>query len=728
MVGRAEGGYSHAEVFGAVDRVLEGALSETVDELLSEARSKKLAELEAELERLKEFIANRQLVIVRRADRTPQQSPGAGEEEGRKKSKKRPDIWFFGGSVVVELKKSESELEDAEKQVSGYVSEFFRDVAKVAIVTDGLKWVFYDVERGDGEVRLIKWGEYYADRDLFDAGSIEQAVRRREALYSAIKSAFKRAIGTKIFYKPDPESIYKLYYPLLSYVDDIKKAVEENGVDGRAIYASYREIMTKLYAGLDDEEMLELFATHTLLQAIVNAILTMVLGKDVGDPVRACAGEPLRPLEVALPHLLWWRDLLGRPGVGALFEDVCESVVSVAYLFDWSYETGLDVFSHLYQDFVDRKFRYKIGEYYTPWWLVELILERLERRGAPARDGVVLDPACGSGRFLVSAFRRKLERGADPDAAYFSVVGIDLNPLAVSIARAELMMAYKQATRNDPPGTPLVFWGDSLGPHIGHKAELFEELKEVSDKLQVIAWSTVYGSPAKGSSKVEALKAVGFLESLMSLALEGLSGGAAAEDVRAEVRRACSGIEGGPRRWACEMAEKALEDDALVGKLRELVKKYRNGVWALPIVSNLFITLMESGGEFRPDIVVTNPPWLELNEIPRSDWGVKVRDYVRERYIKEANLPGQVGQKGDVSLVFLDLALSLVPKGGYVGIVLPAEQTYSGSASSHGVGKLLADAIFKRYGCEGEVIYAGDVFKHGQHASVAILKRGGGRA
>lgn|GEM_PF-1446772 len=129
----------------------------------------------------------------------------------------------------------------------------------------------------------------------------------------------------------------------------------------------------------------------------------------------------------------------------------------------------------------------------------------------------------------------------------------------------------------------------------------------------------------------------------------------------------------------------------------------------------------------RTDIIATNPPWLELNELPRSPWGEHVRRYVRDNIVKGCRdrIPGlsKYAWKGDLSAVFLDLSLGIVGRGGVVGILLPANQSYSGSPSPHGAGKLLTLAVIRRWRASGEILYIGDVFGHGVSASLAIFKR-----
>ena len=63
-----------------------------------------------------------------------------------------------------------------------------------------------------------------------------------------------------------------------------------------------------------------------------------------------------------------------------------------------------DLLKMLYQQLFPETVRHDLGEYYTPDWLAELVIERVGYDGNP--DKRVLDPACGSGTFLVMAINK----------------------------------------------------------------------------------------------------------------------------------------------------------------------------------------------------------------------------------------------------------------------------------------------------------------------------------
>ncbi len=105
-----------------------------------------------------------------------------------------------------------------------------------------------------------------------------------------------------------------------------------------------------------------------------------------------------------------------------------------------------DRLGELYQDLVPLAIRHRLGEYYTPDWLVEWLLDRIAYQGDPTWR--LVDPACGSGTFLMQAIARLRGTAGEsiPPAQLLAMIthniaGFDLNPLAVLSARTNYLMA-----------------------------------------------------------------------------------------------------------------------------------------------------------------------------------------------------------------------------------------------------------------------------------------------
>jgi len=137
---------------------------------------------------------------------------------------------------------------------------------------------------------------------------------------------------------------------------------------------------------------------------------------------------------------------------------------------------GVDLLAQLYQELFPKSLRHKLGEYYTPDWLADHLLEVAGYNGDPRRR--LLDPACGSGTFLLAAIKRICDRGpTDRDRGELcrqvlsGVVGFDLNPLAVMAARANYLIAIRDLLPHIDQVEIPVYLCDSIldEPVVGEK-------------------------------------------------------------------------------------------------------------------------------------------------------------------------------------------------------------------------------------------------------------------
>ncbi|MCW3129821.1 MAG: N-6 DNA methylase [Methanophagales archaeon] len=116
-----------------------------------------------------------------------------------------------------------------------------------------------------------------------------------------------------------------------------------------------------------------------------------------------------------------------------------------------------DLFKRLYQNLVPKRVRHDLGEYFTPDWIAELVLKEAGYDGDIERR--VLDPACGSGTFLVLAIKEAKSYAEEHFITdkrellwkiVHNIVSIDLNPLAVLASRANYVIALGDLIRYIP--------------------------------------------------------------------------------------------------------------------------------------------------------------------------------------------------------------------------------------------------------------------------------------
>jgi len=172
----------------------------------------------------------------------------------------------------------------------------------------------------------------------------------------------------------------------------------------------------------------------------------------------------------------WWLDL---PELEEVACEACEALAEATlavFQFDFSGLSG-DLLGQLYQSYFDPETRRALGEFYTPPEVVEFILDQVGYQGSRVLTQRLLDPACGSGTFLVHALKRylKASEGCDPRdvlrglAEGFRIVGFDINPFAVLMAQVNyalhLLPIYARALERDHEFEILtlpVFRTDSL--------------------------------------------------------------------------------------------------------------------------------------------------------------------------------------------------------------------------------------------------------------------------
>ena len=82
--------------------------------------------------------------------------------------------------------------------------------------------------------------------------------------------------------------------------------------------------------------------------------------------------------------------------------------ISFWKLYQFSY-LPIELISHIYEDFLaDENGQRKKGVVYTPPSLVQFLIDQCMPLSVPKEDFKILDPACGSGIFLVGAFKRMI--------------------------------------------------------------------------------------------------------------------------------------------------------------------------------------------------------------------------------------------------------------------------------------------------------------------------------
>ena len=110
----------------------------------------------------------------------------------------------------------------------------------------------------------------------------------------------------------------------------------------------------------------------------------------------------------------------------------------------------VDLFRETYNRIFPRTVRHALGEYYTPPWLADRILDSVSY----CQNGFesLLDPCCGSGVFLLQGLKRLLRRASQEGRAVTAplivqnLIGRDVNPVSVFACKANLRINVYRLT------------------------------------------------------------------------------------------------------------------------------------------------------------------------------------------------------------------------------------------------------------------------------------------
>lgn len=608
----------------------------------------------------------------------------------------------LGSEVVFDFKSEVREFDEAERDAK---SKYWPIVskAKFFITTNWERWRIYSVVKS-GLCLLEECDEPKA----------------RELLRTQIIPQLR-----ELKIPPLPQNVERLYRldheDSLARLKDVFEALKDDS-RVKPLYEAYRKIMEMLYGGVlerPEEFFVDLFIRHTYMQMAVLASLASSLGV-VGSLESICSGAFLG-VDVALPYLNWWRVALYNKSLESKLKEVLENVVEKAKLVDWSLGAE-DVFRMLYEFLIEPETRRRIGEYYTPIWLVEMMINEFDVKGR-----IILDPFCGSGTFLVEAFHKKVDLGESPDEALGEVVGLDINPLAVVIARAELIIAYWRRAGKAPDKPPHVYHIDTLAMWFGGSFLPAPTLRVLVDK----ATSYLQAQVNFDKDFINKLKASDILASLRILE-KALTYSIRFAYNECKLDAKC--LEGGILKYLDKELEdvkesfiqgflKHFKEASLASIIANIISSHGgNDVWAVVLIS-IYATILMT--KFRPDLIVTNPPWIPVTEY-KAPYIDKIKEYMLTRirghvYKKTKN----VLAGADIASAALGKSIGLANEG--VAYIMNREQLfYHKSPMRAGIVATysILREVLRNVDAEVKLMdFDFDVFQHGIYPAVVVIKK-----
>jgi hypothetical protein len=297
-----------------------------------------------------------------------------------------------------------------------------------------------------------------------------------------------------------------------------------------------------------------------------------------------------------------------------------------------------------------------LGEYYTPDWLADLTLADIEYNAPQS----LYDPACGSGTFLFTAIKRLIKLGLRGEElvkfCMNNVMGTDVHPLAVTIARVNYLLALSKEMQTNTPHRdgyfiPVYMADAMIKPQQGQSGiSLRLPINGEHDEAFEIPYE----------STLDSNKFSELVDNLENYSEQAHQAKSSPEYVHyfEQLLQNTYGL-------SLEASQIWRQNFIL---LTDLKAQDRNGIWAY-ILKNLMRPMIFAQDKF--DVVVGNPPWLSYRYVRNADYQQDVKAlYQHYKFIgtKDVKLFTQM----DLSTLFYAIARDrYIKPNGKIAFVMP---------------------------------------------------------
>ncbi len=552
------------------------------------------------------------------------------------------------------------------RQLDEYLAESMADgqSARMGVLTDGRHW-------------LLRWPNAGAVQTTRPHAFILESAADWLSLYEWLRDEALGALDDIPAQRTSVERHFGLNSP--SYQRDITvlNALYQEAKDRETVRVKCRLWKTLLQAALGEiaqtpAQLDDLFVRHTYLSMVIGMVVQAYFGVDIreraaNDPTDLLYGRQLRD-DTGLQDIIesdffaWPAEVGGQP----LIETIARRVAR----FNWK-EAPSDIASTLYEAVIPPDERRRLGEYYTPEWLAremvqEVVTDPLRQR--------VLDPSCGSGTFIAVAVRHFVEAAAEakenPKEALEqlreAVIGIDVHPVAVRLARTAWIMAARPlidaAVEAGYAGNVAipVYLGDALQLHY-QTGDLFIS-GDIGIEVEGDEFDKRLVFPI---GLVEQADAFDLLMSDIADAIERGNDPLLALDD-------CGIVDPGQRQTLA----------ATIAIMQELHAEGLDHIWAY-YTRNLVRPVALS--RRKVDVIVGNPPWLNYRNTA-SVLRTKLVQQSKELY--HIWQGGRYATHQDVAGLFFARSVALyLEDGGIIAMVLPHSALQTGQYAKWRTGR-----------------------------------------
>jgi hypothetical protein len=553
-------------------------------------------------------------------------------EKGIKAAKVRGFIDALFQDIVFEFKRDlDAEREAGKRELTDYLTSL-RDGTYFGVLTDGLLFEVYILR----ENRLEK-----IDSISLRTLPSEDAFSWFDGFLFSVKEL-----------APSSRDIVKRFGPrspvFLSSFQKLKHMFSQskNNPSVKVKFEEWDKLLSKVYGSSVASD--ELFLRHTYLSILVKLIAYLAIfrerPKQKDEFFFILEGEAFRQRgfqNLAESDFFTW--VLSSPLLNDAY-GLLRGLAQHLSVYDLS-KINEDLLKELYQQLVDPETRHDLGEFYTPDWLAELTL----RQAFWGKGKSLLDPACGSGTFLFIAIRLLREQGLHGTAlvekATEDIVGVDVHPLAVTIAKINYLLALApELIGYEEKLTIPIYMADSLV--MREKLSFGEESFPVT-----VTGGEKFGIPADMTENPDTLDRV--IDEMRFYA--GKPTEEAIAGFEAYLKRQ------GYDRWFWLWSQN-------LRLMMKLVQEGRDTIWAF-ILKNYYRPIFFCQKSFS--LVAGNPPWLAYRYIRDPNYQSQIKKLTMS-YKLLASKDVKLFTQMDTSTLFFAFSIYMyVRSGETIAFVMP---------------------------------------------------------
>jgi len=320
----------------------------------------------------------------------------------------------------------------------------------------------------------------------------------------------------------------------------------------------------------------------------------------------------------------------------------------------------LDIFESLYMGMMPSAIRHSNGEYFTPSWLANQVVDRSIDVGGLGDDFTAIDPCCGSGVFLMQLIKKFI---GDRDIGHMEIedkkrlvekilngiYGIDINPLSVLAARVNFYLCTRELLDGYQGVIEIpIYVGDStyFAPteDIGGTVCYIHQMSMSNAELEVVLPACLVESDD-------------FFTRISSAQLS-IIGGMDVEDI-------CAGLIAGFEDQVTDEAHNKIFQ--LVSQLIEFKDNGLGTLW-IRIIANY----MRAASIKDRDLIVGNPPWVRwsnLQQMYNEEITKKINENLKHIFSGDAWMGGI--QLNICALIANVTASSWLTEGGVLAFLMP---------------------------------------------------------